>query len=300
MEKRKVVVTGGTGLVGRHVVDVLMDAGFEVVVLTRSPESRVRDGVKTSLWNGRNSEGLSGAFRGAEAVVHLAGENVGQRWTKRAKQAILESRVEGGRAVREAIESLPEGERPALIAASAIGWYTPSAEWQDEASPAAPFGFLAEVVKAWEGVFEGIATRHVTLRIGVVLSREGGALAQLEPLFRWGVGSAVGSGKQWQSWIHVRDLARLFVEAVQRTEWQGVFNAVAPQPVTNRTLSRWLAKAMQKPFWTPAPPAFALKLMLGEMACIVLDSQRIRSTRLNDFSFQFPELEGALADLYAS
>ncbi len=300
MEKRKVVVTGGTGLVGRHVVDVLMDAGFEVVVLTRSPESRVRDGVKTSLWNGRDSEGLSGAFRGAEAVVHLAGENVGQRWTKRAKQAILESRVEGGRAVREAIESLPEGERPALIAASAIGWYTPSAEWQDEGSPAAPFGFLAEVVKAWEGVFEGIATRHVTLRIGVVLSREGGALAQLEPLFRWGVGSAVGSGKQWQSWIHVRDLARLFVEAVQRTEWQGVFNAVAPQPVTNRTLSRSLAKAMQKPFWAPAPPAFALKLMLGEMACIVLDSQRIRSTRLNDFSFQFPELEGALADLYAS
>lgn len=300
MEKRKVVVTGGTGLVGRHVVDALMDAGFEVVVLTRSPESRVRDGVKTSLWNGRNTEGLSGAFRGAEAVVHLAGENVGQRWTKRAKQAILDSRIEGGRAVREAIETLPEGERPALIAASAIGWYAPSAEWQDEASPAAPFGFLAEVVKAWEGVFEGIATRHVTLRIGVVLSREGGALAQLEPLFRWGLGSAVGSGKQWQSWIHVRDLAQLFVEAVQRTKWQGVFNAVAPQPVTNRTLSRALAQAMQKPFWAPAPPAFALKLMLGEMACIVLDSQRIRSTRLNDFSFEFPELQGALVDLYAA
>ncbi len=300
MEKRKVVVTGGTGLVGRHVVDALMDAGFEVVVLTRSPESRVRDGVKTSLWNGRNTEGLSGAFRGAEAVVHLAGENVGQRWTKRAKQAILDSRIEGGRAVREAIETLPEGERPALIAASAIGWYAPSAEWQDEASPAAPFGFLAEVVKAWEGVFEGIATRHVTLRIGVVLSREGGALAQLEPLFRWGLGSAVGSGKQWQSWIHVRDLAQLFVEAVQRTKWQGVFNAVAPQPVTNRTLSRALAQAMQKPFWAPAPPAFLLKWMLGEMACIVLDSQRIRSTRLNDFSFEFPELQGALADLYAA
>lgn len=300
MEKRKVVVTGGTGLVGRHVVDALMDAGFEVVVLTRSPESRVRDGVKTSLWNGRNTEGLSGAFRGAEAVVHLAGENVGQRWTKRAKQAILDSRIEGGRAVREAIETLPEGERPALIAASAIGWYAPSAEWQDEASPAAPFGFLAEVVKAWEGVFEGIATRHVTLRIGVVLSREGGALAQLEPLFRWGLGSAVGSGKQWQSWIHVRDLAQLFVEAVQRTKWQGVFNAVAPQPVTNRTLSRALAQAMQKPFWAPAPPAFLLKWMLGEMACIVLDSQRIRSTRLNDFSFEFPELQGALVDLYAA
>lgn len=300
MEKRKVVVTGGTGLVGRHVVDALMDAGFEVVVLTRSPESRVRDGVKTSLWNGRNTEGLSGAFRGAEAVVHLAGENVGQRWTKRAKQAILDSRIEGGRAVREAIETLPEGERPALIAASAIGWYAPSAEWQDEASPAAPFGFLAEVVKAWEGVFEGIATRHVTLRIGVVLSREGGALAQLEPLFRWGLGAAVGSGKQWQSWIHVRDLAQLFVEAVQRTKWQGVFNAVAPQPVTNRTLSRALAQAMQKPFWAPAPPAFLLKWMLGEMACIVLDSQRIRSTRLNDFSFEFPELQGALVDLYAA
>ncbi len=300
MSERRVVVTGGTGLVGRKVVDALLGRGWEVVVLSRSAKSSRRTGLRFGMWDGRSSTGLTEAFRGARAVVHLAGENVGQRWTRRVKEAILNSRIDGGKAVREALESLPESERPALIAASAIGWYASSTEWQDEHMPAAPSGFLAEVVKAWEGAFDGIATRHVTLRIGVVLSRDGGALAQLEPLFKWGLGSAVGSGKQWQSWIHVDDLARLFADAVEQADWEGVYNAVAPNPVTNRELSAELAKAMGKPFWAPAPPGFVLKAVLGEMSCIVLDSQRIRSTRLNGADFTFPELPKALADLYAS
>ncbi len=300
MSERRVVVTGGTGLVGRQVVEVLLGRGWEVVVLSRSAKSSDRTGLQYGVWDGRSGAGLEEAFRGAKAVVHLAGENVSQRWTRRAKDAILNSRIEGGTAVRDAIESLPESERPALVAASAIGWYASSSEWQDERTPAGPSGFLAEVVKAWEGVFNGIATRHVTLRIGVVLSRKGGALAQLEPLFKWGFGSAVGSGNQWQSWIHVEDLARLFADAVEQAQWEGVYNAVAPNPVTNRELSAALAKTMGKPFWAPAPPAFVMKAVLGEMSAIVLDSQRIRSTRLNGDDFKFPELAEALADLYAS
>lgn len=300
MSERKVVVTGGTGLVGRRVVEVLLKRGWEVVVLSRSAKSSDQKGLHVGVWDGRSSAGLVEAFRGAMAVVHLAGENVGQRWTEQAKEAILNSRVEGGAAVREAIEALPQSERPALIAASAIGWYASTSEWQDERTPAGPSGFLTRVVKAWESAFDGIATRHVTLRIGVVLSRKGGALARLEPLFKWGLGSPVGSGQQWQSWIHVDDLARLFAEAVEQAEWEGVYNAVAPHPVTNRQFSAALAKAMGKPFWAPSPPRFLMKLVLGEMSAIALDSQRIRSTRLDDAHFKFPELTEALADLYAS
>lgn len=300
MEKDKVVVTGGTGLVGREVTKVLRKAGMEVTVMTRSARRPAGNGMRYVEWDGRAVEPLAEALRGARAVVHLAGENVGQRWTEAARTRIMQSRLEGGQAVKAAVESLPEGERPVVVAASAIGWYADSPEWQAEGDVRGA-GFLADVVEAWEGALVGVATRCVTLRIGVVLSRGGGALGKLEPLFRWGLGSAVGPGTQWQSWIHVRDLAQLVLHAVETDQMQGVYNAVAPNPVTNRTLARELARAMRRPCWLPAPPAAVLRLVLGDMARITLDSQRIRSNRLahTGFKFEFSELRTALADLYS-
>ena len=301
MKDRIIAVTGGTGLVGREVVRQLVKAGREVVVLSRSSLIRGGEGVRILHWDGRTADALGDSLRGVHAIIHLAGENVGQRWTRQAKSRILESRVTGGEALRTAINGMPPNERPALVAASAIGWYADSAEWQDERSPSAEQGFLAEVVRAWEGALEGTETRHVTVRIGMVLSRSGGALAKLEPLFRWGIGSAVGSGRQWQSWIHVRDLARLIVHATENETMHGVYNAVAPDAVTNAQFSKTLAQAMGKPFWAPAPPAWLLRALLGEMAHIALDSQRIRSVRMEEtkFAFDFPRLTDALSNLYA-
>ena len=300
MKIDKVVVTGGTGLVGREVTKALLQAGMEVVVMTRSVGRPAVEGMRYAEWDGRAVDPLVEVMRGAKAVVHLAGENVGQRWTQAARTRIMQSRVEGGQAVKAAIESLPERDRPVVVAASAIGWYADSPDWQAEGD-ARGTGFLADVVEAWEGAIAGVATRCVTLRIGVVLSRGGGALGKLEPLFRWGMGSAVGPGTQWQSWIHVRDLARLVLHAVQTEDMQGVYNAVAPNPVTNRTLARELARAMRRPCWLPAPPAGVLRLLLGDMARITLDSQRIRSNRLahTGFNFEFSEIRTALADLYS-
>lgn len=302
MKKKQVVVTGGTGLVGRAVVGALVESGWSPVVLTRSPERREQPGVAFAAWDGRTAGALIPLFEQADAVVHLAGETVAQRWSPRAKEAILKSRTEGGAAVREAVEALPAGRRPVLVAASAIGCYADGPGWQDELTPVAERGFLADVVRAWEAVLHGVETRHVTFRIGVVLSRKGGALGRLEPLFRWGLGSAVGTGNQWQSWIHVTDLAHLIVHALGEEAMEGIYNAVAPEPVTNRELSRDLARAMRKPFLAPAPPAWVLRAVLGEMAAIVLESQRIRSCRLasTGFRFQFPKLERALNDLYAA
>lgn len=299
MAKKKVVVTGGTGLVGREVAELLKQTGREVVIMTRSTAREPSTGIRYAEWDGRDVTPLREAMRGAEAVVHLAGENVGQRWTPSVRERILQSRKDGGLALKEAVEGLPEAERPVVVAASAIGWYADSDDWQAEGH-ARGEGFLAEVVAAWEEVLVGIPTRHVTLRIGVVLSREGGALGKLEPLFKWGLGSAVGRGTQWQSWIHVRDLARLVLHAIDSPNMQGVYNAVAPNPVTNRTLARGLARAMHRPCWLPAPPAALLRLVLGDMARITLDSQRIRSNRLGHtgFEFEFSELPAALADLY--
>lgn len=301
MAKQRVVVTGGTGVVGKEVVKQLIEAGKEVVVLTRNDAGRPADSVRFLTWDGRSSDALHEVLAGAQSVVHLAGENVGQRWTQRTRKAILDSRVLGGKAVKEAVNRLPQHERPAVIAASAIGWYANAPDWQDENAPAGT-GFLAEVVQAWEAALEGIETRLVTFRIGVVLSRQGGALGKLEPLFRWGFGSAVGSGEQWQSWVHVRDLARMVVHAVDHPQVQGTFNAVAPNPVTNRTLSRELARAMRRPFWAPAPPAWMLRAVLGDMAQITLDSQRIRSIRLTEagFNFHFTDVVQALRDLYSN
>jgi uncharacterized protein (TIGR01777 family) len=234
----------------------------------------------------------------ATAVVHLAGEPVAQRWTVEAKRRIRESRVEGTRALVNSIAA--RSTRPTvLISAAAIGLYGDRGdEWLDEAaSPAS--GFLAEVSRDWEAEAsraELFGVRVVTIRFGLVLGRDGGALAKMLPIFRLGLGGRLGAGTQWMSWIHIDDIAGLIRFAIENDHARGVWNGVAPNPVTNREFTRAFAGALHRPAVFPVPK-FALRLAAGEMSQILLDSQRCtpKAAIAAGYPFRYPTLEPALA-----
>ncbi|HEY2387899.1 MAG TPA: TIGR01777 family oxidoreductase [Candidatus Binatia bacterium] len=302
----RIAITGATGFIGQRLVRRLIADGDEPAALTRRPEEAravlpVRCAV--AAWDPARGTVDAEALRGAGAVVHLAGESVaGGRWTAARKRAILDSRIAGTRALVVALRGLAAGERPAvLVAASAIGVYGDRGdEPLDEGSPRGG-GFLADVCEAWEAETRPAADlgmRLATVRIGIVLGREGGALRAMLPPFRLGVAGRLGSGAQWMSWIHVDDLVELFTAALRNGAASGVLNGVAPRPVTNAEFTRILAGVLGRPALLPAPAA-ALRLALGEMAVILLASQRVASRAERDLGvgFRHAELAGALADL---
>lgn len=292
-----ITISGASGLVGRRLVGVLRKAGHRIHALSRNPGSAAPEGVCRSQWDpaGPPPESLESA----NAVVHLAGEPVAQRWTAEAKRRIRESRVQGTRNLVEALSRLPH--RPeALVCASAIGYYgSRGDELLTESSPPGS-GFLPEVCVDWERAAGQAATfgvRVAIVRIGMVLDAGGGALGRMLPPFRAGVGGPIGSGRQWMSWIHADDLGELFRFIIEGS-LEGVFNGVAPFPVTNGEFTRELGRVLRRPTVLPIP-AFALKLLFGEMAQILLDSQRVapRAAEAAGFRFRFPQLAAALADL---
>ncbi len=293
----RVAVTGSTGLVGSAVVTALAGAGHEVVrVVRRGPAP----GEKAVRWDPAKGEVDAAGFEGLDAVVHLAGENVGSgRWTPARKAAIRDSRVAGTRLLCDAVAGLarPPGT---LVCASAIGYYGDRGEETlTEESPPGE-GFLSGVCREWEAASETTARsgiRVVTLRIGVVLSANGGALSRMLPLFRVGLGGVMGTGKQYMSWISLDDLAGIVLHALACPDLRGPVNAVAPAPVTNREFTGALGNALSRP--TPLPvPAFALRLAVGrEMAdALLLASARVVPRRLEEtgYRFRFPEINGAL------
>lgn len=292
----KVVITGGTGLVGSRLVSRLRADGHHIGIFSRSTKSDL-DGVEMLAWPA-DARGKQ-AVAEADVIFNLAGAPVAQRWTKAAKALILESRVE----VTESIVQMMNPKRKQiLVSASAIGIYPEGDGVMDESTPA-DTGFLAEVVQAWElsaQKAEQSGHRVVCLRIGLVLAPEGGALAKLLPVFKLGLGSPVGTGNHWQSWIHIDDLVNLFVFAAQNGTMSGVYNAVAPHAVTNRVLSQELAKALKRPFFFPPIPALLLKLMFGEMAQVILASQRVNNLRVNTAGFQYkhPKIGAAMGQLF--
>jgi uncharacterized protein len=274
----RIVVTGGTGFIGSRLVARLRDDGADVVVPPR---------------------GVTAGVDGADAVVHLAGENVAQRWTPSAKARIEGSRVDGTRLLVEAMAAA--ARKPAvLVAASAVGYY--GARGDEELGEDAPPGndFLARTCVAWERAASGAEAagiRVVRLRIGVVLASGGGALAKMLPAFRAFAGGPIGSGNQWMSWIHRDDLVELVRFALANRAASGALNATAPRPVRNRDFAAALGRALGRPAVVPAP-ALAVRLLLGEMATMVLDGQRVVPKRALDlgFRFRFPELPAALGD----
>jgi len=254
-------------------------------------------------WNPEAGHLDGRAWEGVSSVIHLAGENVGTaRWSRRRKDSILRSRALGTRTLVESIGLLPPEKRPrTFVSASAIGFYGDRGDEPLEETAEHGDDFLADVCRVWEHEArraENHGMRWVSLRTGIVLAREGGALGKMLPLFRLGLGGRLGSGDQWMSWIHIEDLVSLYVFAIEKDELEGPVNAVSPNPVTNKEFTRTLARVLRRPALFPAPAA-ALKMMLGEMSILLLGSQRVVPVAADDagFRFDYEELELALRNL---
>ncbi len=295
---KNILITGGSGLVGKQLTSLLEQKGYAVAWLSRKPQSRTY-----FLWDVDKQELDPQALEWADAVVHLAGEGVAEkRWTESRKLDILRSRTESTALLHRAIEQATQ-KPSTFISASAVGFYgfDTGAALVDESSPSGK-DFLAEVVLAWEKEvkkIEALSLRCVILRIGIVLDAQGGALAEM---LKPPVAAPLGSGAQWMSWIHVEDLVRLFVFALEKTTLQGIYNAVGPHPATNQQLTKEAATAKGKPYVGVGVPGFALKLVLGEMAAMVLGGNRVSSQKIQKagFEFEFPELKNALKDIFAN
>jgi len=292
-----IAITGASGFIGRRLLERL--PGHALTVFSRGASSSLPSGVRRVQWDPLPGPPPAAALAGSDAVIHLAGEPVAQRWTSEAKRRIRESRVTG---TRHLVEGLRQIERPpaALVCASAIGYYGSRGDEVLTESSTPGQGFLPEVCVAWEREADGalaLGTRVVKIRIGIVLDPKGGALAKMLPPFRMGVGGPLGDGRQWMSWIHLDDLVRLIVYAVERP-LAGGLNGVAPEPVRNSEFTRILGKALHRPAFLPVP-GFALSLLFGEMSEVLLASQRVvpAAAQAAGFTFQHPHLEGALEDL---
>ncbi len=276
-----IAITGGTGFIGRNLLAHFPAPAHTVRIAGRKMPDRE--------W-----------FDGADAVIHLAGEPVAQRWNAAVKQRILDSRVRGTRDLIDVLKTVQTRPK-VLISASAVGFYGDGADRTlTEESPQGP-GFLADICKQWEQASreaEALGIRVVNPRIGLVLGRDGGALAKMLPAFRLGAGGRLGEGNQWMPWIHIDDLARLFQFAIETPSVKGALNAVAPNPVTNAEFTAQLGSVLSRPAILPVP-GFALKLLFGEMAEMLLTGQRAvpAAAMQAGFTFQYPELTPALTSL---
>jgi uncharacterized protein (TIGR01777 family) len=298
----KVVVTGATGRIGSHLVEALKARGDEVTVLSRNPKKASdRLGVETVAWNASSEAAPSKAIAGSDAVVHLAGEDVGQRWTDAAKKEILASREQG---TKNLVQGMLDAEAPpgVLVCASASGYY--GARGDEPVTESDPPGrdWLADVCVRWERQADAAksATRVVKMRTGIVLDAEGGALAKMLGPFKAGVGGPIAGGKQYMPWIHRDDLIGMYLAALDSAGFSGPLNAAAPEPVTNKDFSKALGKALHRPAAAPVP-GFTIKLMYGEMAQIVLTGVRMVPGRAAElgYSFEHPDLDEALRDTLA-
>jgi uncharacterized protein (TIGR01777 family) len=298
--RMKIAVTGGTGFVGKALVEELIERGEAVTVVSRTPEKLpvpFHGLVSASSWEDLSLDGF-------DAVINLAGENLlGHRWSEEHKQKIRDSRIDTTRRIVDLCRIAKDGPK-VLVQASAVGFYGPREDdlELDEASPAGK-GFLAEVCQEWEeeaSKVRALGVRMVPVRIGVVLGRGGGALERMAPVFRKNLGGKIGNGKQWISWIHMRDLVRMMVFVLDHGQASGPWNGTAPNPVQMKAFAEAIGKALGKPAWLPAP-AFALKIALGEGAEIVLTGQRVlpREAQKQGFVFEYPRIDAALEEIFA-
>ena len=299
----RVVITGGSGLIGSALARELGQAGRDVVVLSRDPDRLDVQpiGVRAVRWDGRTAAGWSELADGAEAIVNLAGENIGAgRWTAERKERIRQSRLAAGAAVLDALGAARRKPQ-VLVQASAVGYY--GARGDELVTEETPPGndFLAQTCVAWEAStapVESLGVRRVVARTGVVLSRAGGALPRMVTPYRFFVGGPLGSGKQWLPWIHLADEVGAIRFLIETAEARGAFNLTAPAPLTNGRFGRALGQVLRRPSLLPAP-AFALRRLLGEMSLVVLEGQRAVPERLLAlrYPFQYPEATPALQSL---
>jgi len=298
----RVIITGGTGLIGRALAADLTKDGHETIALSRQPEraAGLPAEARVERWDAQTAQGWGSLADGADALVNLAGENIAGRWTAGRKRRIRESRLNAGRAVVQAVE-LASVKPRVVIQASGVGYYGPRGDEEsvEEESPGSDF--LGQLAIEWEAStapVERIGVRRAVIRSGAVLSTEGGAFPPMLLQSRLFLGGPLGSGRQWLPWIHMADEVRGIRFLIENERAQGPFNLVAPNPLTNAEFNRVLGRVMRRPAFMPVP-AFALRLLAGEMSTVLLDGQRAIPRRLLDlgFAFCFPNAEEALRDL---
>jgi len=300
----RIVVTGATGFIGQSLVGRLAAEGHQVHILIRKPRAGLPPQIPYSIWDAQQNDPPAAALEGAEAVIHLAGEPIAQRWNEAVKRSIRTSRVGGTQRLISALSQLGTYPR-VFIAGSAIGYYGSRGDEVLTETSTLGQGFLAEICEEWESAANlGLALnmRVVRLRTGMVLGKEDGALARMLPAFRAGAGGRIGSGEQWMSWIHLHDMVSMIIAALTNEKFTGAVNAVAPGPVRNLEFTHALAGELRRPAIFPAP-MFLLRLLFGEMAESVLEaSQRVMPVvaEKSGFDFRYTELGPALRDLLRS
>lgn len=294
----KITISGASGLIGRRLVKLLAAEGHTLHVLSRYAGTNMPGNIRVSVWDPLKGEPPAEALRDADAIIHLAGEPVAQRWNDDVKRRIRESRVAGTVNLVRAISKVTPRPK-ALLSASASGYYGDRGDEVLTESSSPGNDFLAEVCVAWENAAreaEPLGVRVVRVRTGIVLDARGGALATMLPPFKMGVGGRIGTGQQWMPWIHAADLAGIFVWALNEPV-SGAVNGVAPNPVTNAEFTKALRATLKRPAIFPAP-TLGLKILFGEMAQVLLGGQRMMPKAAQDggYVFQFPEVGRALAD----
>ncbi|MGB1210655.1 MAG: TIGR01777 family oxidoreductase [Lacinutrix venerupis] len=298
----KVLITGATGLIGSEIVKQCHKKNIDVNYLTTSKDKiENKDNFKGFYWNPSQSEIDVNCLKNVDVIIHLVGASISKRWTKEHKQAIINSRLETTALLHETLKN-NHNTITQIISASAIGYYPDSlTKYYTEDEKEVSNSFLGKVVQEWEQVVDSFKTLNIIVskvRIGVVLSNKGGAFPELAKPIKYGVGAAMGTGKQWMSWIHLHDLAGIFLYVLEN-ELEGVYNGVAPNPVTNKMLTKAIAKKMKKPLFLPNIPKFVMKIILGEMHIILFESQRVSSKKIEKFNYKFEyfNLDSALNDL---
>ncbi|MCA4893858.1 MAG: TIGR01777 family protein [Cytophagales bacterium] len=289
---QKILVTGASGLVGSRLTEMLLEKGHHVSHLGRSKKT---GSIPSFVWNVENKFIDLQALEGVDTIIHLAGAGIAdQRWTAQRKKEILESRTHSTQLLVDTLKNQRHAVKT-FVGASAIGYYGfgQGEEVFTEESKAGS-GFLADVTREWEEQTDTIATlglRLVKLRIGIVLSEKGGALAEMAKPIRFGVGAPLGSGKQYLSWTHIDDLCAMFIRAAEDQSLQGVYNGVGTNWVTNAELTKAIAHILNRPFWLPNIPTFVMNLILGEMAGMVLNGSKVSSAKIQKAGFQFKYLK---------
>ena len=302
MMGQTLLITGATGLVGKALVKQCLSQGDTVHYLTtRKSKIKSEANYKGFHWDPQKNTIDTACFDGVEVVINLAGSSIAQRWTKVAKASILSSRTNALELLHSSIET-HKFPIQHIISASAIGVYPDSKiRYYEEDFQGTDASFLRTVVKSWEGSlkpFQSLGIKTTAVRIGIVLDANEGALPKIMGPIKQYIGSALGTGEHWQSWIHIDDLVRLFRFVVE-SKLEGVYNAVAPNPVQQKDLVKSIAKIIKRPLFFPKVPEFALQMLLGEMSAIALESQRVCSKKIEDagFQYQYHELDVALENL---
>ena len=305
MEKgrTKILITGATGLVGSEIVKLCAKRNIDVNYLTtRKSKIKTTANLKGYFWNPSEQIIDPECIEGVTAIINLAGANVAKRWTDSHKKVVLQSRIYALQTLQTLLEKKPNHLVTSFVTASAIGIYPSSlSDYYTEDDATTSTTFLGKVVTEWENAASKIATLGIPvskIRIGIVLSKDGGALPQIMKPVKLFAGAPLGNGEQWQSWIHIKDVAEMFLFAIEN-KLEGIYNGVAPNPITNCKLTKEIARVLRKPLVLPNVPESILRLALGEMANILFDSQRVSSKKIETegFHFQFTNISNALQDI---